>query len=223
MVLRFSNLATASIVAAGATGGFLAWREVRTLHALTSTGYGRVLLAKLGVVVVIALLGAYNHLRLMPALRQGKTRAAFRQLVRTLSAEAAGLVVVVALTAAVVAMTPGVTLSQSGPVEKIIQIDRVGSVQVVVAPAKAGFNEIHLYTFDLDHRPEQIAASVALELELPAARVGPLRREADRAGPAHYQLNGDDLSIGGTWTITVLLKVDEFTQVQGSTQVKVAG
>jgi copper transport protein len=223
MVLRFSNLATVAIVAAGVTGGFLAWREVRTLHELTASGYGRVLLAKVGVVVVIALLGAYNHFRLMPAMRQGKARAALRQLVRTLGAEALGLVVVVGLTAALVNIVPGSALAQGGPVEEIIQIDKVGSVQVVVAPAKAGFNEIHLYTFDLDHRPEQIAQSVALQLELPSAHVGPLRREADRAGPAHYQLNGNDLSLAGTWTITVQLKVDQFTQVQGSTQVKVAG
>jgi copper transport protein len=222
MVLRFSSLATVTVVGAGITGGFLAWREVRTLHQLTTSGYGRVLLAKIGVVAVVALLGAYNHYRLMPALRQGKTRAVLRQLVRTLGAEVLGLVVVVGLTAAVVSMVPGATLAQGGPVEKIVELPHVGSVQLVVAPAKAGFNEIHIYTFDLDHRPEQIAQTLTLRLELPSAQVGPLDREAARAGPAHFQLNGNDLSLGGTWTITVLVKVDQFTQVQGSTQVKVA-
>jgi copper transport protein len=222
MVLRFSSLATVAVLAAGATGVALAWAEVRTLHALTSTGYGRVLMAKVAVVIVIGALGAYNHFRLLPALQEGKAKAALRRLRHTVRIEAAALVVVIGLTAVVVAMTPGRTLAQGGPVEKIIQLDKVGSVQVVVAPARAGFNQMHLYTFDLDHRPVQLAESVQVQLELPAAQLGPITRTAARAGPAHYQLNGSDLSIAGTWTITVELKVDRFTQVSGSTQVKVA-
>jgi hypothetical protein len=95
-------------------------------------------------------------------------------------------------------------------------------VQLVVAPARAGFNQMHLYTFDLDHRPVQLAESVQVQLELPSAQLGPLDRTAARAGPAHYQLNGRDLSIGGRWTITVELKIDRFTEVSGSTQVDVA-
>jgi copper transport protein len=223
LVLRFSSLATVAVLAAGVTGTTLAWREVRTLHALTSTGYGRVLMAKVAVVVVIGGLGAYNHFRLMPALQEGKTKAALRRLGHTVRIEALALVAVIALTAVVVAMTPGRTLAQGGPVEKIIQLDKVGSVQVVVAPAKAGFNQMHLYTFDLDHRPVQLAESVQVELELPAAQLGPIDRTAARAGPAHYQLNGSDLSIAGQWTITVLLKIDRFTEVSGSTEVDVAG
>ena len=86
MVLRFSSMATVAVLAAGATGIALAWSEVRTLHALTSTGYGRVLMAKVAVVIVIGGLGAYNHFRLMPALKQGKSKAALRRLGRTLRA-----------------------------------------------------------------------------------------------------------------------------------------
>jgi copper transport protein len=223
LVLRFSSLATVAVLVASATGVVLAWREVRTLHALTSTGYGRVLIAKVAVVAVIGALGAYNHFRLMPALRKGKTKAALRRLGHTLRLEAGLLVAVVALTAVVVAMTPGATLAAGGPQEKIIELAKVGSVQVVVAPAKAGYNQMHLYTFDLDHRPVQTAESVQVELELPSAQLGPLTRTATRAGPAHYQLNGSDLSIGGKWKITVLLKVDRFTQVSGSTVIDVAG
>ena len=38
-----------------------------------------------------------------------------------------------------------------------------------MAPAKAGFNQIHLYLFDPDGRPADIAESVTLDLSLPAA------------------------------------------------------
>jgi copper transport protein len=45
LVARFSSLATAGVLVAGATGAFLGWNEVRTLDGLTGTGYGLLLLA----------------------------------------------------------------------------------------------------------------------------------------------------------------------------------
>ena len=76
-------------------------------------------------------------------------------------------------------------------VEEIVTLGDAGSVQLTIAPAEAGFNQIHLYTFDPEGRPADIAETVTLELTLPAAQLGPLTREATRAGPAHFQLNGD--------------------------------
>jgi copper transport protein len=223
LVLRFSSMATVAVLAAGVTGGALAWNEVRSIHALTSTGYGQMLLAKSAVVALVAALGAYNHFRLMPALAAGKTKAAMRQLGHTLRIEALAVVVVVGLTSVLVVMTPARTEAAGGPVERIIELGDVGSVQLVVAPARAGFNQIHLYTFDPDHRPVELAEDVSLQLTLPSAQLGPIDRTAARAGPAHYQLNGNDLSIAGRWTITVKLRVDRFTQASGTAQVPVAG
>jgi hypothetical protein len=169
-VRRYSALATASVLAVGITGSVLAWSEIRSLDALTSTGYGQLFLVKLGAVALVAALGAYNHLRLVPALGE-----------------------------------------------------HVGSVQLVVAPARAGSNQIHLYTFDPDGRPVALADSLDLELELPAADLGPLARTATRAGPAHFQLNGGDLAVGGEWSITVRIRIDRFTEASGTVQIPIAG
>jgi copper transport protein len=223
LVLRFSSMATVAVLAAGISGATLGWNEVRSIHALTSTGYGQMLMAKAAVVAFVAGLGAYNHLRLMPALAQGKTKAAMRQLGHTLRLEALAVVAVVGLTSVLVVMTPARTEASGGPVERIIQVGEVGSVQLVVAPAKAGYNQIHLYTFDPDHRPVELAQDVSVQLTLPSADLGPIDRTATRAGPAHYQLNGSDLSIAGTWTITVKLRLDRFTETSGTAQVPVAG
>ena len=222
LVLRFSSMATVAVLAAGITGGALAWNEVRSLSALTGTGYGQMLLAKSAVVAVVAALGAYNHFRLMPALAQGKTKAAMRRLGPTLRIEALAVVAVVGLTSVLVVMTPARTEAAGGPVERIIELGDVGSVQLVVAPARAGFNQIHIYTFDPDHRPVELAEEVSLQLTLPSADLGPIARAAVRAGPAHYQLNGRDLSIAGRWTITVKLRIDRFTEASGTAQVPIA-
>jgi copper transport protein len=122
-----------------------------------------------------------------------------------------------------VVVTPGRTEAAGGPVERIIELGDVGSVQLVVAPARAGFNQIHLYTFDAAGRPTELAETIELELSLPAAGIGPIERTATRAGPAHAQLNGDDLALGGTWQVTVRVLVDRFTEATGTAEVPVAG
>ena len=96
-------------------------------------------------------------------------------------------------------------------------------MQLVVAPARAGFNQIHLYTYDQAGRPAELAETIELQLSLPSADIGPLERTATRAGPAHAQLNGDDLALGGTWQITVRIRTDRFTEVSGTAQVPIAG
>jgi hypothetical protein len=44
-----------------------------------------------------------------------------------------------------------------------------------------------------------------------------------RAGPAHLQLDGDDLAVAGTWTIEVTARLDRFTEATGTLEVPVAG
>lgn len=222
-VLRFSSLATVTVVAAGITGGFLGWNEVRSVDSLTGTWYGQLLLAKVAAVGVVAALGTYNHLRLLPALQQGKAKAALERLRSTVRLEALVLVAVIGITSVLVLVTPARTAAEGGPVERVIQLGDVGSVQVVVAPAKAGFNQIHLYTFDPEGRPTELSDQIDLQLSLPAADIGPIDRVATRAGPAHAQLNGNDLSIAGTWQITVRLPIDRFTEASGSAEIPVAG
>lgn len=223
LVGRFSTLATVTVLAVGVTGSALSWSEVRSLDALTGTGYGRLLLVKVAVVVVISALGAYNHLRLVPALTRGKANAALAQLRATLRVEALALVAVLTLSAVLVVVTPGRTAAEGGVVEEVVQLGAHGSVQVTISPAKAGFNQIHLYLFDPDGRPDEIAESVTLQLSLPAAQLGPITREATRAGPAHLQLDGNDLAVGGTWTIEVRARIDRFTEATGTIEVPVAG
>lgn len=222
LVGRFSDLATATVLLVFASGAVLTWKEVGSLDDLTSTGYGRLLLVKVAEVALVAGLGAYNHFRLVPALAQGKATAALARLRSTLRVEALVLGVVVALTAVLVVVTPARTLADPGVVEEVVPLGDVGSVQVTVAPARAGFNQIHLYLFDPDGRPAEIAEIVTLELTLPAAQLGPLTAEAVRAGPAHFQLDGNDLAVAGDWTVVVRARIDRFTEATGTFQLPVA-
>ena len=212
---RYSALATITIVLVGLSGAAFAWFEVGSLGAFTSTGYGRLLLVKIAVVVVIGALGAYNHFRLVPALSRGKAKASLAQLRTTLTIEILALAVVVALTSVLVVVTPAGADSEGGVVEEIVTLGDAGSVQLTIAPAEAGFNQIHLYTFDPEGRPADIAGPSPSSSPSPPPSSAPSPR-GDAAGPAHFQLNGTDLAVGGTWTIEVRARLDRFTEATGS-------
>jgi copper transport protein len=222
LVGRFSVLATASVVLVGLTGAALGWTQVGTLDALTSTTYGRLLLAKVALVAWVAALGAYNHFRLVPALTRGKATAALSQLWTTVRLEVLVAGLAVALTSVLVVVTPADTAARPGVVERMVALGDAGSVQVTVAPARAGFNQIHLYLFDPDGRPAEIAESLELRLSLPEAAVGPIARDAVRAGPAHFQLDSDDLAVAGTWSLEVVARVERFTEATGATEIPIA-
>src|SRR3546814_6972300 len=99
LVVRFSSLATAGVILASVSGSILGWNEVRSLEGLTTTGYGLLLLSKVSAVGGMAGLGAYNHYRLIPALRKGKRRAALRQVRTSLALEGVCRVAVGGITA----------------------------------------------------------------------------------------------------------------------------
>ena len=83
-----------------ATGVFSAWLHVGEVTALWSTGYGRTLLLKLGVASLVFGTGAYNWLKVRPAL--GREAAAGR-LRRSAAVELVVALVVLAVTAVLVA------------------------------------------------------------------------------------------------------------------------
>lgn len=83
-----------------ATGVFSAWLHVGEVTALWTTGYGRTLLVKVGVLSLVFGTGAYNWLRVKPSL--GSPAAAGR-LRRSATVELAIAVLVLAVTAVLVA------------------------------------------------------------------------------------------------------------------------
>lgn len=104
MVVRFSPLATVSLVAVIGAGAAMAMMIVDGPGDLVGTSWGRVLLAKVAVVAVAAGMGAYNHFRLRPALESGPDDPdTLSRLRRSLSIESAAFVVIVLLTAWLVA------------------------------------------------------------------------------------------------------------------------
>jgi len=89
---RFSNLALASVIVLICTGLYNAWNLVGGFASLFGTAYGKLLLAKLGLLLPLLAIGAVNLFRLKPTLvassdRAGETSGALRSLSRNVIIE----------------------------------------------------------------------------------------------------------------------------------------
>lgn len=223
VVGRFSTAATASIVVVGVAGLVLSWTEVRALEALTSTTYGWTLLAKVAVVALVAAAGAYNRQRLVPAVVAAPdSEPAQRRMTRVLGMEVAGVAIVVAVTAVLVNLTPAYVDAGIGQIHsEILDLGEAGSVQLVVEPNRAGDNSLHLYFYGPDGRPAEIADDVHIELAKPSDDIGPITRDPYRAGPAHFQWDGAELVSSGRWEVTVVARLDRFSEETATSDVLV--
>lgn len=100
LIHAFSPVALASAALAAATGTFAAWLHVGTIPNLWSTRYGITLLVKLGVLGIVTMTGFYNWRFVRPRLG---TDDATRHLVRSARVEVAVAILVLLVTAVLVA------------------------------------------------------------------------------------------------------------------------
>ncbi len=182
LVARFSSLFTLSVVAVLLAGSALSWAEVRAVRALFDTSYGLVLLAKVGTVVPLVALGAWNNRRLVPLLTARRTRsrrgaaqpaiaggsdevadrsrardAAWASLTRTVRIEVGVIVAVLALTGVLVSLQPAAEAAGiTGAYSENVEFPGIGQMTFTVDPNRSGPNEIHLYLLGETGRPIDI-------------------------------------------------------------------
>jgi copper transport protein len=219
-VARFSGWAAAVVAVVVGAGLVLTWIEVGSLSALTSTTYGRYLMAKVAVALVVIAGAAWNRFRLVPAIAAEPAGAptnapssagAWRALQRVARLEVVGLVVVLVITAQLANTTPA-RIAEAPGLQSVSAPLGSGTLEVIVDPARPGRNDVHAYLLDARGRPDDRFDTAAMELAVPAEDVGPLVREPVRAGPGHFVLVGTDLDLAGDWTLTVTVKPDRFTE-----------
>lgn len=105
LVTRFSVLATWSLVAVALSGTVLAWAILEQPSALWASEFGRLLLAKVVVVIAIGGIGLHNHRVLLPALVSGD-ESSEQRFRRTIAIESLLFVVVLLITSLLVIANP---------------------------------------------------------------------------------------------------------------------
>jgi putative copper export protein len=105
MISRFSPLALSAAALLGITGVTTAWRHLKHLNSLWTTPYGYALDAKLCVVAIVVMLGAWNWRRMAPRLGNEESAINIR---RSATAELSVAAIVLAITSLLVSLpSPG--------------------------------------------------------------------------------------------------------------------
>ena len=213
VVPRFSTLAVASVIALVTAGVVSSFLEIGSWSGLWETTYGRLVLAKVALLVPLLALGAYNNRVSVPRLRaNGPDRPARRRFARVVAVELALLVVVLGVTAVLVAEPPAkAQLAVAGGI--VSRDGKIGPYRFTLTfdPARTGSNEIHVYLLDSTGSLAPVD-EIAVSVTLPAVDVGPLRFEATPAGPGHGIVTAAELPLPGDWNLQLDVRKGEFDQ-----------
>lgn len=193
---RFSGLALVAAGLVALSGVVSGWQQVRTFDALTSTGYGQLLLAKVAGFAVLVVLGWVNRSRLVPLV--GRTADPLR---RSLRVEVLVAAAVLAVTASLIHQPPARSATSSEPFDTTVTAESGEGLAVTVDPATVGTNDIHLYFYGPDGT-EPLAVD-AVQVEAGTNDVPARRLQATPVSTNHVIVAGASLPSAGTWTVEV--------------------
>ena len=193
---RFSTAALFAAVLVATTGTISALIQIGSWEALTSTGFGQLVLVKVGAFVVLVTFGYLNRRHLVPIVE--RTVSPLVRSVRWEVLVAAGVLMV---TAVLVDQPPGRTsLAQPYDATEVVG---EATVQLTVTPARAGTNDLHLY-FYVTGSGEVLAVD-AVEVTASTSELPPRRLEVTPVTASHVSVFGASLTAPGSWTIDVTL------------------
>jgi copper transport protein len=209
-VRRYSTQAAVALYVVVATGVVRALYGMGlhgVLHIL-STPYGKTLAFKLVLAAALVALGAMNRYRSIPGLDQGS-----RLLRRTLSLEVFAAVGVFALTGVLTGFAP--KPDAAGAQARIDEIVASGSdvtttvkVRLVVAPGFPGLNTYQLTPTEYDTGAPIQAVSVSLRFQpVGRADVAASMAELKPGSGGTWVGKGTELSIQGSWDVTVVIQM----------------
>lgn len=224
---RFAVLAGLGLGAVAVTGAARAAVDLGSIDAFVSTNFGRLVLLKIGVLVPIAALGAFNHFRnvqragreLRPLRRAGSIELALGAVVLLV----ASMLVNVAPPTEVAAAAAGQNGSQVGPAASATPtpLHVTGSdfgttvrLALTVSPGIVGSNEFTARITDYDTGAPVDATAVRLSFSLPARPdIGSSRLQLPRKSQAVFVGAGANLSLAGSWLVSALV-TEPATSVQ---------
>jgi uncharacterized membrane protein len=208
-VRAYSSLAGYALAVVLVTGVFRATQEVggvSKLFDLFRGSYGTTLDVKVGLVLMLIGLGAFNRYRSIPRMdtRTGLLR-------RVMAVELVGAVGVFSLTGMLTGLAPRPPATP--PPVAPARVTLTGSdfattmkVSLVVAPGTAGPNGFDVDVTDFDSGAPLDATDVSLRFEpVGIAGVGASTLDLMHHGD-RWMGNGSQVSIAGVWTITVVVQ-----------------
>ncbi|MER6212549.1 copper resistance CopC/CopD family protein [Streptomyces sp. NPDC001272] len=156
---------------------------------------------------------------------------------RSVFAEAAVAVVLLAVTTVLTSTEPGRAVEQEAgrgsaatavpnrPVKITLPYDTggqngKGTVRLELDPGRVGANTLHLWADGTDGNPVDLP-EVKISFTLAAKEIGPLPVALDRAAPGHWSASGVQLPLSGEWRIDVTVRTSDIDQTTVQKNVKI--
>ncbi|HWX91469.1 MAG TPA: copper resistance protein CopC [Terriglobales bacterium] len=213
VVRRFSPIAAVGLLVVAATGTLRALNEVSSWAEFTNNGYGRVLIAKFALVVLVAALGARNRWRSVPAVPTN-----LGPLRWTAGGELALACAALAAAAALGTMPPPAAARLvAPPVFDVSGADFATTVRVRLTTGsdQPGPNRFAVQIVDYDAKTPVRAELVSLRfIPLDDPDFPPTSLALAASPDGSYTGSGANLAFDGRWRVTVLIE-----RTSGSSQV----
>ena len=231
VLTRFSVLAATSVGVLAVSGVTLGVLVIQEWGALFGTNYGRTLLVKVGLVVVVIVIAAYNQRVLAPRLHAASDdEVAWTEFRRHGINELAILCAVITVTGTLVALSPldhashGDHGGGSSPAAAQPLTIALGEATATVTfdSASIGSTVATVTLTDVADNPlTSLTTPPVLSLALPDQDVGPLAFELVETVRAGTYTADVDFALPGEWTVAVAVRVSQFSEPIGRGSVTV--
>ncbi|MFJ2596054.1 copper resistance CopC/CopD family protein [Streptomyces erythrochromogenes] len=156
---------------------------------------------------------------------------------RSVLAEAAIAVILLAVTTVLTSTEPGRTVEQEAArgsaatavPDRAVKItlpfdtggpNGKGSVRLELDPGRVGANTLHLWADTGDGQPFDLP-EIKVAFTLPTKDIGPLPVIPDQAAPGHWTASGVQLPLAGEWRIDVTVRTSDIDQTTVQKTVKI--
>ncbi|MCX5305043.1 copper resistance protein CopC [Streptomyces sp. NBC_00160] len=156
---------------------------------------------------------------------------------RSVLAEAAIAVILLAVTTVLTSTEPGRTVEKetgrgstsTAVPDRAVKItlpfdtggpNGKGSVRLELDPGRVGANTLHLWSESVDGTPFDLP-EIKVAFTLPAKDIGPLPLVPEQAAPGHWTASGVQLPLAGEWRIDVTVRTSDIDQTTVQKTVKI--
>jgi copper transport protein len=225
-----SRVAFCAIAVLAVTGTYQAWLGIGAVDAITTTRYGQYVLIKVALFASLLALGnlsrvavqrhyvrpvAYAMTDDLPAIEDEPDLGPVR---RSVLAEAIIAVVVLGVTAVLVAEPPGraaLTATRAEARSSTVALGGGRSATVTLDPGRHGPVSVTV-GLSPGARAQKLTATAAL----PAKQLGPIAVPLTTTDGATYSASGVVLPSAGRWTITLTVTTSEFDAVVADAKIR---
>tara|TARA_B000000460_G_scaffold241639_1_gene208431 strand:+ start:89 stop:1975 length:1887 start_codon:yes stop_codon:yes gene_type:complete len=213
LIPRFSFIAISSFFVLIITGLYVGWSQIVVPMGIY-TPYGWTLIAKIGVVLTIAIIGAINLFTIKPRLQSNDSSGNW--LRRLILIEVGLALVILCLVGILTSLQPGRQVASQQAQEAQKQISRQDTSEGLdiafrIEPGRVGVNNIYISLTDQRKNLPENITDLELTLSYVDKDIGSITETVQKVDTGQYILKNQLISLIGTWQIeTVVRQSDNF-------------